>query len=135
MMDCNSLRISLKCLQNLKKFLLIRETSTPGEALSRRNKASAISGIEKGKFDFVIHSQSMSTNNCLVGSKKFKSQNKPTTCNHQISSADHRWLTIKILGIFLNVGYPRDPKGEGLLWVGKEYKSLKRMLKNFLNNS
>ena len=41
---------------------------------------------------------------------------------------------IKILRIFLSVGHPRDPKGEGLLWLGKEYKYLKTMLKNFLNN-
>ena len=27
------------------------------------------------------------------------------------------------------VGLPRDPKGEGLLWVGKEYKFLKKSLK------
>ena len=37
--------------------------------------------------------------------------------------------SIKILRIFLSVGHPRDPKGEGLLWVEKDYKSLKRMLK------
>ena len=69
---------------------------------------------------------------------KFWPKNTPTTTHHQIKVAVRRgekFLTIKILRIFLLVGLSQDPKGEDLLWVSIMFESFKTMPKLLSNIS